>query len=174
MSFLSYTKPFNENLLMLLVSNHRRYKPIVEFFENMTQDLSELSWGEAELIAAEISRVNKSGFCRGLRSGMANALDVEPSLLESEKMEVILKFAHKINQGADRITQNDIDTVTAAGWSEKTVEDVVGLVAVQTLYNVIGNSLGFKYLTDEVYAEIGKATVTQGGYVSSFEKFINE
>lgn len=173
MSFLSYTKPFNENLLMLLLRNHTRYLPIVQFFENMTLNLSELSWGEAELIAAEISRANQSGFCSGIRKGMTKALEVDSSLLQADKLAAALRFALKINQGANGVVQKDINTVLDAGWSEQTVEDIVGLVAIQTLYNVIGNGLGFKQLADGVFVEIGKDTVRNGGYVKSFTQIID-
>lgn len=43
MPFLNYTKDFNDNLLMLLLRDHKRYMPIVEFFDNVTQGLSELT-----------------------------------------------------------------------------------------------------------------------------------
>ena len=81
MSYLSYAKPFNNNLLMLLLRDHKRYMPIVEFFESMTMDLSEIRWLEAELIAAEISKANRSDFCTGMREGMTKALKASPLLI---------------------------------------------------------------------------------------------
>ena len=172
MSYLNYTQDFNDNLLMLLLRDHKRYMPIVEFFETMTRGLSELSWSEAELIAAEVSKVNRSGFCTGIRGGMTNALKADLNALDNEKLAVALKFALNVNQHPGAITQNDIDAVLNAGWSEQTVEDIVGLVAIQTLYNTIATGLGFKELPEAVFAEIGQDTVNKGGYVASFRHYI--
>ena len=172
MSFLSYTQNFNNNLLMLLLRDHKRYLPIVEFFDTMVRDLSELGWSEAEFIASEVSKANQSDFCTGIRGGMIKSLNFNVSTLSDEKLSAALKFALKINQNANSITRNDIDDLLDAGWSEQTAEDIVGLVAIQKLYNTIATGLGFKQLPEEVFVGIGKDTVEKGGYVSSFQSFI--
>ena len=172
MSYLSYTKPFNNNLLQLLLRDHKRYMPIIEFFESMTNKLSEISWAEAELIAAEISKINQSEFCSGLREGMVNALDADRHRLKDNKLAAALFFALKVNQNPELVSQQDVNTVTAAGWSEQTVEDLVCLVGIQSLYNIIGTALGFKKLPDEVFYEIGKDTVKKG-YIKSFEQHLD-
>ena len=173
MSFLSYTKGFNNNLLMLLLRDHKRYMPIVEFFDTMTQNLTELSWADAERIAAEVSKANRSEFCTGIRGGMTKALEGDPGAESNEKLTAVLRFALKTNQHPDAIMQSDVDDVLNAGWSEQTVEDIVGLVAIQKLYNIIANGLGFKQLPEAVFAEIGQGTVKKGGYVASFQQFID-
>jgi len=157
---------------MLLLRDQKRYMPIVEFFETMTQNLSELSWTEAELIATEVSKVNRSDFCVGIRKGMTKALKADSSTVNNEKFNKLLKFALKTNQYSDSITQKDVDEVLNAGWTEQTVEDVVGLVAIQKLYNIIGTSLGFKKMPETIFTEIGQDTVKRGGYVESFRQFI--
>jgi len=172
MSFLSYTKNFNDNLLMFLLRDPKRYMPIVEFFDKSTQDLSELTQAEAELVAAEVSEDNHSEFCNGIRKGMISALQTDPIALKSEKFMSVLNFARKLNQDSSSITQSDIQAVRDAGWSEQTVEDTVGLVAIQNLYNIIANGLGFKGLSEAVFAEIAQDTVHKGGYATSFRSFI--
>lgn len=172
MPFLSYTKNFDNNLLMLLLRDHRRYMPIVEFFDTMTQSLSDLSWADAELIASEVSKANHSEFCTGIRGGVTKALKADADAESNEKLAPILRFALKVNQSPESIMQSDVDDVLNAGWSEQTVEDIVGLVAIQKLYNTIANGLGFKQLPEIAFAEIGQDTVNKGGYVASFRQFI--
>lgn len=172
MSLLSYTQAYNDNLLMLLLRDHKRYMPIVEFFDTMTRNLSELSWADAEFIAAEVSKANQSQFCTGIRGGMTKALKAGSDHSANEKLALAVKFALKINQSANSIAQNDVDEMLNGGWSEQTVEDVVGLVAVQKLYNTIASGLGFKQLPEGAFAEIGQDTVENGGYVASFQQFI--
>ncbi len=175
MPFLNYTKDFNDNLLMLLLRDHKRYIPIVEFFDNVTQGLSELTWAETEFIATEISRNNHSDFCSGIRKGVTNALlKRKPETFKGNKLEVVLAFALKVNKNASSIRQDDIQTVLNAGWSEQTIEDIIGLVAIQNLYNILATGLGFKGLPEAVFDEIGEGTVHDGGYTASFRGFINQ
>lgn len=172
MSFLSYTQKFGDNLLAFLVSDHERYRPIVEFFDTMTKDLNELSWAEAELVASEISKANQSKFCTGIRRGMMNALDATPTDSVNDRFESALSFALKLNRDPNSITQDEVDELLDAGWKEETVEDIVGLVAIQRLYNTIGIGLGFDDLPAPAFEEIGEDTVHKGGYLASFQSFI--
>ena len=172
MSYLSYTQKFDDNLLAFLVSDHERYRPIVEFFDTMTKNLNELSWIEAELIASEISKTNQSKFCTGIRGGMINALNTAPTDLVNNKFEAALNFALKLNQDPNSVTQDDVDEILNRGWNEETVEDIVGLVAIQRLYNTIGIGLGFDELTAPVFEQIGRDTVKNGGYLASFQSFV--
>ena len=61
----------------------------------------------AELIANEISKANNSEFCNGIRGGMIQALKANHDLLETDRLALVLDFAHKVNQGASAITQQD-------------------------------------------------------------------
>ena len=103
---------------------------------------------------------------------MTKALKADPRAQGNEKLTAALKFALKTNQYPDAIIQKDIDDVLNAGWSEQTVEDIVGLVAIQKLYNIIATGLGFKQLPEAAFDEIGQDTVKKGGYVASFRQFI--
>ena len=172
MPFLSYTQTFDNNLLLLLLRDNKRYRPIVEFFDNMTQNLSEVSWAEAELIAAEISKANRSEFCNGIRGGVSRALSAEPSMLLSDKLSTLLRFTLKVNLDPGLIKQADIDKVLSKGWSEQTVEDVVGLVAIQALYNTIATGLGFASLPEETFDQIAQDTINSGGYLAAFNRFV--
>jgi len=156
---------------MLLLRDHQKYMPVVEFFDSMTQGLSELSWLEAEYIALEVSKVNGSEFCTGIRSGVSNALN--ENNLKIDRLGIPVKFALKINQVAEAVTQKDVDDVLNAGWSEQTVEDIAGLVAIQRFYNVLATGLGFSQLSEEAFEGIGKNTVSSGGYAESFRGFIS-
>ncbi len=172
MSYLSYTRDYKNNLLMLLVRDHKRYQPIVQFFDQVTQNLSELSWAQAEYIASEVSKANHSEFCLGIRQGMINALLKNSLELKINNLEPVIAYALKLNHDASQMTLKDIQMILDAGWSEQTVEDVVALVAIQKLYNTIATGLGFKAVPEEVFTEIGQDTVQQGGYAASFSRFI--
>lgn len=172
MTFLSYTREFENNLLLLLLRDHRRYRPIVAFFDTATRRCAQLSWAEAELIAGSVSRSNRSAFCTGLRNGMSAALRTEASVLTDERLAPLLAFALKLNDAAEPVAQDDVQRVLEAGWSEQTVEDVVGLVAIQKCYNTLASGLGFDALPAEVSDQIGRDTLEKGGYLSAFQAFV--
>ena len=162
MSYLSYTKE-SDNFMEVLLRDPRRYLPIVEFIDNVTQGLSELSWGECELIMGEVSKVNRAEFCEWIHIGIAKALKADDSALERDKLKSVLAFALKLNRDASAITEDDVQAVRDAGWSDQTVEDVIGLVAIINVYNILDNGLGFKKgLPDTAFIEMGKATVAHG------------
>ena len=170
MSYLSYAKNYG-NFMELLLRDHKRYLPIVEFVDNVTQQLSELSWEECELIFIEISKINGSGFCTGIHIGVANALNKKDKPA-TDKFNAILKLAQKFNNSAKNIDENDIQTVRDAGWSDQTIEDVAGLVAIINVYNILANGLGFKALPAAAFDEMGQATIQQG-YTSMFRHYID-
>ncbi|MFK5983966.1 MAG: hypothetical protein QM479_00885 [Pseudomonadota bacterium] len=117
---------------------------------------------------------NHSKFCNGIRKGMIHALKATPEALRSKKLTPVLAFALKLNLDASNISQSDIETVLEAGWSEQTIEDITGLVAIQKLYNTIATGLGFNALQEAAFTEIGQDTVQKGGYAASFRSYINQ
>jgi len=171
MSYLSYTKNLG-NFMELLLRDHKRYMPIVEFVDNVTQQLYELSWEECELIFIDISKINGSEFCTGIHTGVANALNNTAKPIRNEKLNPLIKLARKFNNNAQNVEENDIQIVKDAGWSDQTIEDVAGLVAIINVYNILANGLGFKALPAEAFDEMGKATIQQG-YKTMFNHYIN-
>lgn len=172
MSYLSYTKPMG-NMMEILMRDHKRYLPIVELLDNVTQNLSELTWAECELIGKEICMDNKSAFCTGIRGGVITALKANDAALDDPKYVPLLSFARKVNKDASAITQADIDAVRQTGWSDQTIEDVVGVVAVNKFYNTISTSLGFGAVPNEAFVHMGAATIESGGYTPMFKAFLN-
>ena len=92
MSFLS-TNP--DDFMEFLMRNHRRYSPIIEFLDNVTQNLSELSWADCEMIGAEIVRADNSEYCTGVRNGMINALKADESAMKTERFEPVIALARR-------------------------------------------------------------------------------
>ncbi|MDH3790278.1 MAG: hypothetical protein OEU56_13140 [Rhodospirillales bacterium] len=161
-----------DNFLEALLRDHQRYLPIVEFLDAIIKDASELTWGECEQIGLELGKQNRSEFCAGIRSGMIEALGADQEEDRAEKLRPILAFARKLNEDSSSITEADIQPVRDAGWSDQTVEDVAGLVAILKVYSILANSLGFKALPEAAFAEIGTATVQMNGYTPVFRTFV--
>ena len=155
-----------------LLRDHKRYLPIVEFLDHVIMNASELSWEECELIGREAGRQNSSEFCAGIRSGMMTELEADEDHVRTEKLLPVLDFAKKLNLDSASISEEDIQSVRDAGWSDQTIEDVAGLVSILKVYSMLANAMGFRALPEEVFAEMGKATVQMNGYTPLFNSFV--
>ncbi|MGH1340799.1 MAG: hypothetical protein ACRBN8_04575 [Nannocystales bacterium] len=156
--------------MRLLVANPSRYRPLVAFLDQVTQNLAQLTWADCEAIGAELARDNKSTFCAGVRDATLDALgEVEGT--PAGRLAPLIDFARRVNEDATTMTQEDVDAVRAHGWTDQTVEDVVGLVAALRVFSTMATGLGFATLPAEDFANIGQGTVGAGGYVASFDMF---
>ena len=173
MPYLKQTKN-TDNLMEALLRDHTRYLPIVEFLDRIIQNASQLSWADCERIGLELGKQNGSGFCAGIRAGMIKALADKEDQTGTDKLAPVIAFARKLNEDSSAVTETDIGTLREAGWSDQTVEDVIGLVASLKVYSILANGLGFGALPEAVFAEMGVATVKMRGYTPLFRSFIEE
>ncbi len=104
---------------------------------------------------------------------MLKALQANDGALSGDRLAPLLSFALKVNEDAGAVKQSDLQDVLDAGWSEQTLEDIVGPIAIQKLYNRIATGLGFSALPAAAFDQIGRDTVGKGDYVRSFQSFIN-
>ena len=173
MPFLSQNKDM-QNFMESLLRDHRRYLPVVEFLDHIIRNADELDWKDCERIGLELGRQNGSEFCAGIRTGMLGALENGSGRNSEKALEPVLAFAAKLNFDSDSITENDVRDLRDAGWSDQTVEDVIGLVAALKVYSILANGLGFGALPAEAFADMGKATVQMDGYTAMFRSFLSE
>jgi len=171
MSYLQQTKNFN-TFMEVLLRDPERYLPLVELRDQMTLYFKELSWAECEIIGAVISENNKSEFCTGIRYGIADALGVGKEALENEKYKSLMTFSNKLNKDASSIQQADIQAVRDSGWSDQTIEDVIGLVAMTNAFNTLAKGMGFSGVPDSVFKKMGEASVNKEGYAPLFRSFL--
>ena len=72
-----------------------------------------------------------------------------------------MRFAEKLTVEPARISQADIDALTAAGWSEQAVEDAINVIALFNYVNRLVDALGLD--NDEAYfRRIGRVLASQG------------
>ena len=104
---------------------------------------------------------------------------------DPERYRPIVQFLNSVTHGlaelswreceliGAKISEADIEAVRRAGWSDQTVEDVVGLVGIMRLYDILTSGLGFgRTLPDEAFGEMGRMTVDQQGYTTTFDSFV--
>lgn len=172
MSYLTQTKN-TQNFLEVLVRDHERYMPIIQFLDNLTQQSSELTWEERELISLEVSNLNGAKFCAAIHNGLLNSFENKDEKIRNHKMEPVLAFVRKLVTTSNEISQNDIDELRMSGWNDQTIEDIIGLASAITVYDMLANGFGFKdSLPESVFQDMGKGTIEAGGFVPQFKSFI--
>jgi len=169
MSFLKRTANMN-HFMELLMSNPKRYSHIIAFLDEVSLNLTELSWKDCEVIAKHISEENNSPFCSGLHLSIATQLNAPK--YHSEKLASILKFASKLNNESRSINEKDVQTLIEAGCSEQTIEDLVALVASINVFNILANGLGFKAIAREIFSQMGQMTIAHKGNLATYNSFL--
>ena len=172
MPFFSYLND-KSDITDILFRKPSRYGHINNFTQEMLRGRSELSVGERELIAAFVSALNACNYCAGIHTAVASRFGIESTLIEelledidqanvSEKMKPILKFSKKLTLKPAKMQEADAKAVFDAAWSEQTLEDVIGIIALFNYYNRILEGHGIKGYP-EIF-ETGANHLSKRGY----------
>ena len=148
-----------------------RYRPIVEFLDRIIQGSAQLTWRELEIIGLVVANLIGSDFCSDLRHGMIETLPA--SQVRERSLDDLTAFAGAIVQNPRRIDASQIEQLRSLGWTDQTIEDVIGWVCILQMYSVMDHAFGFDGLPREVFTEIAEGTVHGAGYLPSFEYFLD-
>jgi uncharacterized peroxidase-related enzyme len=129
---------------------------LMGFTELVMRGDGELQVGERELIAAFVSGLNRCTFCYGAHLIYAKAFGIDEEVLESlledietapvpDRLRELLKYLSALNRLPSRITQDRIDRVLAAGWSEKALFEAVQIAGLFNMMNRIIEGTGVSY-----------------------------
>ena len=172
MPYLSYAKDF-QGVTDVLLRDPDRYLPIVQFLETVLRKDSEFSPAERELIAAYVSMFNSCQFCYGTHEAVATALGVGKVVLKAletdlasapidERLRPVFALAKKLTETPSKVVQADIRAVIDAGWSEQSIEDIIGVTSIFAFMNRLADGFGLKG-TPDYCAQVG-AGLSQYGY----------
>jgi len=182
MSYLSYTRDYTGPDQVIL-RTPERYMPLVAFLEQTSRQPSELTLAERELLASFVSALNASPFCVGIHNGVAHAFS-SPGIDETalttpladhaiaEKLAPVFAMVELLVKTPKDFCQADVDKLIAAGWAEQTVEDIIGLVASVTVYNILSVGFGFKTAPSGYFVGLGQA-VKEHGYQNLFQSMLD-
>lgn len=82
----------------------------------------------------------------------------------SDRERALFAFLEKVNRASNEVTQEDVDRVKTAGWSDDAVYDAVTVCALFNFYNVWIDATGVRDMPAMAYAMSGKR-LAEGGYV---------
>jgi uncharacterized peroxidase-related enzyme len=177
---MAYLESLPDNAVLLQVfKKYPEYsRPLLDYHELVMRGPSPFTAGERELIAAYVSGVNSCGYCHGVHTATAEAFGLAPGVLEAaladldsapvaEKLKPVLRYAGKLTSTPAKVTQQDVDTVLAAGWDEVAVYHTILVCALFNFMNRMVDGLGIRAGSD--YFETSGTRLHRIGYAALSE-----
>jgi len=166
------------SLLDLFKAFPETNEPLIRFHEILLRGPSPFTEGERELIAAYVSGLNHCRYCHGVhiataellgasKSAILSALDDIESSPIDEKMKPVLRYARKLTQQPNGLTQADADAIFAVGWSEEALYHTVAVTALFNFMNRLVEGMGIEL--DPSYVKPASERLAKGGYLPLIE-----
>jgi alkylhydroperoxidase family enzyme len=83
-----------------------------------------------------------------------------------EREKALFAFIDKVNRQSNATTQEDVDAVKRAGWSEEAIYDAIAVCALFNFYNTWIDATGVHDMPSAAYEASG-ARLASGGYVAA-------
>jgi uncharacterized peroxidase-related enzyme len=166
----------------ILQLNPAAGRALIELHTAALRTDSNLTSKDKELIAAFVSGLNSCAYCHGVHKETAAAFGVPEDLIRSlledfERAEVdprlkpILEYARLLTLTPARASQEGIDAVFEAGWSERDLHDAILTVCLFNFMNRLVDGHGVRG-TAELCRERGLA-LREHGYDPLLEHLRN-
>jgi len=84
----------------------------------------------------------------------------------SDREKALFAFIEKVNRQSNATTQEDIDTVKKAGWTEEAIYDAITVCALFNFYNTWIDATGVHDMPSAAYDASG-ARLASNGYVAA-------
>lgn len=114
----------------------------------------ELSRSAKDVIGTYVSSLNQCSFCTTAQGAFmafhgagqeqidaAQACDL-PTLTDDEEVGIFLPLADKISRHSHEVTDDDIEALRSAGWSDEKILEAVSVVAFFNFLNRFADTLG--------------------------------
>lgn len=154
-----------------------RFRPVAELGHVIMRADSYLSPGLRELMGAYVSTLNDCAYCAGGHVAAAERFGVDPGLLQAllddvdtagieDKLKPLFSYIRKLTLTPYKMVQADADTVYAAGWSERDLEDAIAVACLFSFMNRLVD--GYGIVADESqFSERGRMHAEMG-YLGQF------
>jgi uncharacterized peroxidase-related enzyme len=177
MPFLK-SMPKSATLLNVFRAYPETSRPLIEFHETLLRGPSPFTEAERELIAAYVSSINHCRYCYGVHAATAELLGTPKDAISSalndldvssidHKMKPVLRYARKLTQRPDDLTQADADAIFAVGWRDDALYHAVAVTALFNFMNRLVEGIGIEL--DPTYVKPASERLAKGGYLPLIE-----
>ena len=136
-----------------------------QFYDELMRGDSTLTKAEREMIAVVVSATNRCHYCMVSHSAALRKLTGDPALVEQlatnyryARLEpgqrAMLDFAVKLTEESHRSTEEDVDALRQAGWSDEGVMDISEVAAMFNFTNRLASGLG--WIPNDEYFSLGR------------------
>ncbi len=156
---------FVPNVLRVYAIRPRHLRLWNEFYDDLMRGESGLTKAQREMIAVVVSATNRCHYCIVSHSAALRKLTGDPILVEQlqtnhayAKVEpqerAMLDFAVKLTEQSSRCTEQDVEALRDAGWTDEDVMDIAEVAAMFNFTNRLASGLG--WLPNDEYVGLGR------------------
>ncbi len=127
-----------------------------------------------DVFKAYVSGLNHCRYCHVVHTATAERLGIEAGAVRqlmanpeqapiAEKMKPVLRYAQKLTQAPNGVTQADADAILGAGWPETAIYHTVAVTALFNCMNRLVEGLGIEL--DAAYADLASQRLAAHGYL---------
>ena len=124
-------------------------------YDELMRGESGLSRPQREMIAVVVSATNRCHYCLVSHSAALRKLTGDPDLVDrlatgwkyaelEPRERAMLAFAVKLTEASDQVTDDDVQALRKAGWSEEDVFDIGEVTAMFNFTNRLASGFGWR------------------------------
>ena len=155
---------FVPNVLRVYALRPRHLELWNTFYDELMRGESTLTKVQREMIAVVVSTVNRCHYCMVSHSAFLRKLTGDSLLVEQlrtnyayadvePRERAMLDFAVKLTERSSSCTEEDVDALREAGWSDEDVMDIAEVAAMFNFTNRLASGLG--WVPNDEFATIG-------------------
>lgn len=155
---------FIPNVLRIYALRPRHLELWNAFYDDLLRGESTLTREQREMIAVVVSTTNRCHYCMVSHSAYLRKLTGDLLLVEQLRTNykyaeleprdrAMLDFAVKLTEHSSSCTEEDIDVLRDAGWSDEEVMDIAQVAAMFNFTNRLASGLG--WVPNDEFAKLG-------------------
>ena len=156
---------FVPNVLRVFALRPRHLTAWWSYYDDLMRGDSGLSKAQREMIAVVVSAENRCHYCIVSHSAALRKLTNDPTLVDrlatgykyaelEPRERAMLDFAVKLTTDSHRTTEQDVEALRAAGWSDEEIMDMAQVAAMFNFTNRLASTLG--WVPNEEYFKLGR------------------
>jgi len=145
---------FVPNVLRVYALRPRHLELWDAFYDDLMRGESGLTKPQREMIAVVVSTVNRCHYCMVSHGAALRKLTGDPVLVEQlrtnykyaelePRERAMLDFAVKLTEQSSSCSENDVETLREAGWSDEDIMDITQVAAMFNFTNRLASGLGW-------------------------------
>jgi len=145
---------FVPNVLRVYALRPRHLELWDAFYDDLMRGESGLTKPQREMIAVVVSTVNRCHYCMVSHGAALRKLTGDPVLVEQlrtnykyaelePRERAMLDFAVKLTEESSRCSEDDVEVLREAGWSDEDIMDITQVAAMFNFTNRLASGLGW-------------------------------